>query len=314
MAIQDMIIRLSRLALIAVSVLSVFGYFDHIHMYFELATHFKLQYLVISLLCFFSLLFYRQYAWLVLCVICIAANASAVIPWYLSPKDGGSSYPDAYLKIVLSNVHAENSDYSGILMMAEKEKPDIIILLEVTNECLEQITELERHFPYKITRPRQDNFGIAMFSRIPWKKAEVISLGKADLPSILADMDVNGKKFRLLGTHPMPPVNKELFDLRNDQIEQISWFIEKQSVPVILAGDLNITMWSSYYKKMIKKTGLKNARKGFGLLPSWPTMLPAMMIPLDHFLFGPGLEVIDARTCGAIGSDHLPVFVEFALF
>lgn len=314
MAIKDMIIRLSIMATVTVSALSLFGYFDHVHMLFELSTHFKPQYLVISVLCFFSFLFCRMYAWLVICISCIAVNACFVIPWYLSPKDGSSSYTGDYLKIVLSNVHSENLDYSGILMLVEKEKPDIVILLEVTDECLKQVSELEKHFPFKISRPRQDNFGIALFSRIPWKKAEVIYLGKADLPSVVADIDVNGKKFRLIGTHPAPPINKNLFDLRNNHIEELSSFIEKQPVPVILAGDLNLTMWSSYYKKLIETTGLKNARKGFGLLPSWPTMLPAMMIPLDHFLFGPGFEVLDLRTAGSVGSDHLPVIAEFAVF
>ena len=129
----------------------------------------------------------------------------------------------------------------------------------------------------------------------------------------MIDMEVNGKKFRLLGTHPAPPVNKELLDFRNDQIQEIGDFKVKQSVPVILAGDLNITMWSSYYQKFIEDTGLKNARKGFGILPSWPTMLSVMMIPLDHFLYSPEFKVIDIRTAGSIGSDHLPVIAEFAV-
>jgi len=308
-----MVIRLSRLLLVTVSVLSFLGYFDHIHMLFELAANFKLQYFLASLLCFFPFLFYRQYAWLGLCVLCIAMNAVVILPWYLPPKDGRRTYSDEYLKIILSNVHADNKDYSGILMLVEKEKPDIVILQEVTSEWMDKTSELERHFPYVLSSPRDDNFGIAIFSKIPWKKAGIVFIGKANVPSILADMDINGKKLRLLGTHPVPPVNKKLFDLRNDQFDELGGFVAKQSVPFILAGDLNVTMWSSYYKKMIRETGLKNARKGFGLLPSWPAMFSFMMVPLDHFLYGPGFEVVDTRTAGSIGSDHLPVIVQFAV-
>lgn len=297
--------------MIAVSALSLLGYFDHIYMLFELMTHFKLQYLLVSVVCFFFMLINRKYGWLVICVLCIGANAAVIIPWYLNPVDEVGAHPDSSLKIILSNVNVENRDYAGALILVERERPDIIILQEVNSGWMDGLAELRRHYPYIISKLRDDNFGIAMFSRVPWKKAETMSLGKADVPSVIADMKVNGKMIRLMASHPMPPVSKDLFDLRNDQIEEIGDFIVKQPVPVILAGDLNMTVWSSYYKKLISKAGLKNARQGFGLLPTWPTMLPAMMIPLDHFLYTADFNVIDIRTAGSIGSDHLPVVAQF---
>ena len=39
--------------------------------------------------------------------------------------------------------------------------------------------------------------------------------------------------------------------------------------PIMVVGDLNATMWSAPYRSLIDSTGLRNARRGFGILPSW---------------------------------------------
>jgi hypothetical protein len=45
----------------------------------------------------------------------------------------------------------------------------------------------------------------------------------------------------------------------------------------ICVGDLNITSWSPYYRSFFERTKLVSVRKGFGLLPSWPTFLLFIM-------------------------------------
>jgi endonuclease/exonuclease/phosphatase family metal-dependent hydrolase len=96
--------------------------------------------------------------------------------------------------------------------------------------------------------------------------------------------------------------------------------------PVVIAGDLNITMWSPYYKRFISKTGLRNARQGFGILPSWPvkttyphySKIPPFMswlisIPIDHCLISPELKVSKIRTGANVNSDHLPLIIDLVI-
>lgn len=61
-------------------------------------------------------------------------------------------------------------------------------------------------------------------------------------------------------------------------------------------------------KNFMHQTGLQNARAGRGVLPTWPTFLPAtfLRIPIDHILVDPRLSVLDYRLGPSIGSDHLP--------
>ena len=44
--------------------------------------------------------------------------------------------------------------------------------------------------------------------------------------------------------------------------------------PTVLIGDLNVTMWANHYKRLERASGLKNARHGFGVQPTWPLFLP----------------------------------------
>ena len=75
-----------------------------------------------------------------------------------------------------------------------------------------------------------------------------------------------------------------------------------------------MTPWSPYYKGMIRESGLKNARQGYGVKATWSGIpSPVAMLPLDHVLLSPEFAVRDFRVGPDIGSDHRPLVVEVAV-
>ena len=76
-------------------------------------------------------------------------------------------------------------------------------------------------------------------------------------------------------------------------------------------GDLNISMWAHHYARFEEVSGLSNARRGFGVAPTWPVWLFPGLIPIDHVLVSEQVVVTDFRTGPSIGSDHLPIVVRF---
>ena len=81
-------------------------------------------------------------------------------------------------------------------------------------------------------------------------------------------------------------------------------------------GDLNISMWSPYYRSTIEGSGLRNARQGLGILPTHSIVAPqiaALSAPLDHCLVSSDIQVKDFRLGPAIGSDHLPIIAELLI-
>jgi len=85
---------------------------------------------------------------------------------------------------------------------------------------------------------------------------------------------------------------------------------------VIIAGDLNVSMWSPFYRSLIKQSGLHNARQGFGILPSQSGIAPQFAIlsaPIDHCLVSSDIQVENFRLGSNIGSDHLPIIADLLI-
>ena len=78
----------------------------------------------------------------------------------------------------------------------------------------------------------------------------------------------------------------------------------------MLVGDLNCTSWTPAFAELERISGLRDSRKGFGVQPTWPSNLPGLRIPIDHFLVSPSLAVRNRFVGPAVGSDHFPVVIE----
>jgi len=160
---------------------------------------------------------------------------------------------------------------------------------------------------------RFDNFGIAVYSAIPLRNTDIKSFTEYDIPSIFAEVQWQGQTVSIIATHPLPPINAEYFKSRNQQLLELEKVISSTNTIHAVIGDLNTTMWSPYYRKFIRQTGLKNARSGFGILPTWPQGAPMLQIPLDHCLISPEINVLKIRTGGDIGSDHRPLIIDLVI-
>jgi endonuclease/exonuclease/phosphatase (EEP) superfamily protein YafD len=114
----------------------------------------------------------------------------------------------------------------------------------------------------------------------------------------------------------MPPVGGyELFLLRNAQLQEAAMTMRQLPEPKILIGDLNTTVWSPYFSQLVEESGLRDARKGFGVVPTWPTDFPTplMRIPIDHCLVSRDIRVVNIGAGPRVGSDHLPLIVDLGI-
>jgi endonuclease/exonuclease/phosphatase (EEP) superfamily protein YafD len=127
---------------------------------------------------------------------------------------------------------------------------------------------------------------------------------------LTADITVRDRIVSLVATHPVPPLNDEYFSSHNSQMNDIADYVRQLGNESIVMGDLNMSMWSPYYRKFIDRSNLRNTRQGFGIQPSWPTNLPLLPIPIDHCLIIPNIKVSNNRIGKDIGSDHYPIVTD----
>lgn len=314
---ENLLIRLAAIAIVLVTGLSLTSYIGW-NPYLELASHFKLQYLVVSLLCILLLFSDRRKTWLFVALFCLSIQLIEILPWYFPPSWMGNLETHD-LRILSSNVYARNRNYEKVLSLVKDEKPDIAVFQEVDTRWAPQLQALSSTFPFTFQAPDD----LVIYSRFPLNQPALF--GSSIKPSIAANLTINHQDITLVVTHPSPPT-PDLFESRNQQLLEVEHYIQQQKSPVILVGDLNITMWSPYYRKLIQGTGLENARKGFSILPTWPAPSPyantffkrtalisLLKIPIDHCLLSPSIKVTKIHTGHSVDSDHMPLITDLLI-
>ncbi len=291
------------------SLLTSIGYLGGYFWIFDLCSHFRPQYALVIVFSAILLALLKRYWTATIISIFIIPNLFEIIPLYLQP-----SVPEAdgnpILRLMFANVHTANKNYVALISAVKKEAPDILILEEVDQEWMRNLEELAKEFEYKISFPQSDNFGIALFSRISPENCEIKMWGEFKLPYVEAVFGIRGKTVKFWAVHALPPVNGEYSRTRNMELAYFSKVLKDENGIRILAGDLNITPWSLHFKKFLKESGMRNSMKGFGIQPTWPTINPLMLIPIDHCLISPDVSVSGRRVGDVIGSDHRPLIID----
>lgn len=140
-------------------------------------------------------------------------------------------------------------------------------------------------------------------------------VGTGEVPSILATVETGGaggSALRAVATHPLPPAGREYSRWRNEQRDALATY-GQSSQPVLLLGDLNTTPWNCHFRRLLKRSGLRNSARGYGVQPTWPNLPAPLRIPIDHCLHSDEIFVVDRRVGPDVSSDHYPVIVEFVL-
>ena len=301
------LLKAAALLTVVASVLTALDTGQH---FIELFSHFRLQYLLVSLLLLIPLALRRQALYSLLLALAVVLNASYVLPWYTG---GDAATASGKIKVLYANVLRSNREHDRLLALIRREQPDIVALLEISSQWLEALKTLQEDYPHSYTAPREDNFGVALLSRMPLSGAKHVNSPPLGYPTILAGIDVDGAAITLITTHPMIPLGADNFAARNQQLQSIEEIVAATNDDVILFGDLNASLWDRHYRHFEGATSLRNARRGHGILPTWPTFMPPAMIPIDHVLVSERIGIADIRTGPRIGSDHLPLVVTVTL-
>ncbi len=219
------------------------------------------------------------------------------------------------LKLMHANVCHANTEHGAFIAWIKREETDVVIVQEVDDVWDGALTQLHDTYPFFETQPRPGGSGMSLYSRIAFERLPFASPEGAVRPGILVKLKLGGVAVSLLSIHPRAPIKRGHFERRNAMLAAAAEFLQNLPAPKICVGDLNTSLWSPYYYSFVRQTGLINARKGFGLLPSWPTFMIFgwAMIPIDHCLVSDEIRVIRAKTGEKIGSDHLPLVIELEI-
>jgi endonuclease/exonuclease/phosphatase (EEP) superfamily protein YafD len=311
--LKHVILKWFIIAAMVNPLLSTAGYLGEFNLLFELNSHFKLQYLLVgfSTLIFFALVRAKK-IWLLVSAFCIIINLAEIVPWYFPAPAFAGANPGQHLRILHSNVLTGNRRYADAISLVKAEQPDIAVFVEVSTAWARELAVLSEIFPYSCRQQESEAFGSAIFSKLPLENAAIKSFSQ-QRRSLSADVKFQDKTISLLLVHPSVPIKQHSFIDRNKQLAAFGEYAAQVKNPLVVVGDFNTTMWSPFYKNMINTGKLRNARSGFGLLPTWPTFMPLLYIPIDHVLVSKEIGVLKIHTGRNVGSDHLPLITDLVI-
>ncbi|MCP4901714.1 MAG: hypothetical protein GY906_32520 [bacterium] len=303
---------LVSLMAVAVSVATLLGLLGAHWWFFDLFSHFRVQYFVILCVCTAVLLAFRFKLASAVFAVFLVINLALVLPLFIGTNQCEGQTLHSF-SALLMNVYTANTDFQATLNLVVELDPDMVVLEEVNAAWVGQLGQLKEAYPHSLVQEREDNFGIGVLSKFPLRGAEILHLGSAGVPTVKAEVELGSTVLTVIGTHPLPPVRSRYWRSRNEQLSGLSSLVQSVTSPVVVLGDLNTSPWSPHFQRLLNETNLQSAFTGRGFHPTWPTWNPVFYIPLDHCLHSPDVCVLRAQVARAVASDHLPVYVVLGL-
>ena len=278
----------------------------------DLFNHFQLQYAGLLALLVIVLLCLKSWRLATLLAVFLAVPLARIAPVLLNPT---KPIPGTPLRFASFNVLTSNNRYDDAVKWIRETDPDAIFLPEVDEVWADALSPLRESHPHFIDYPVEGNFGFAFYSKLPIVSQEIIPCGELELPLLKAKLKGPNGDFIFFGAHPVPPATSFWAAERDIFLQRIVDETKKETLPVVLAGDLNATRWCHGIKPLFE-AGLIDSTCGHGIGPTWMRGNPLIAVPIDHVLFrgpsaSPGQAYSRSHHVGPdLGSDHRPVVAE----
>ena len=277
---------------------------------FDLVSHFREPGLVLTLLAAASL-FPRRRRPAVAFLILATLQAEPILRYSLPNPVQPANTSGPRLRILMANVLVDNDNYAALASLIRDVRPDVVGLVEVSEEWIAGLADVAKEYPYRLEAPDGPR-GLAL-----WFKQPPIRIDPPARPTIEgwpylhATFSFAGKTRQLWLLHPASPTRRWGRFRGFPELDAIADRISAAEGSRIVLGDMNTTDGSPHFHDFLAKTGLRDSRLGFGRQPSWPVGLP-YQITIDHAFVSDDLAVIARRQGPSIGSDHWPMWLDLA--
>lgn len=272
---------------------------------FVLIEHFRVQIVVGAIATAIAAAALRVRGYFDVAVMMVCVHALWIVP-DLSRARRPAPVEGHRVRVLLLNVHTSSSTFDAVRALITDVNPDIVGLVEMDQRWIDGIAPAVIGYQ-RLEKPRNDNFGVALYSKYPLAGRVEELRG---LPTVFAELTLPRTRLHVVLTHPLPPVSAVALA---DQVAVFDALAARLSEPILVMGDFNATPWSRPFLQFVRDTALCDSRAGFGLQGSFPADSWVLRIPIDHVLMSCSMGVIERRIERDVGSDHLPVVVEIVV-
>jgi len=254
---------------------------------------------------------------------------------YFSPAPIKITSSQPSLKILSHNVGWSTTQSPTLFKLIRQQQPDIIFLQEIVRKHTERaFTWLKADYPYQIGTPP-----VGILSKYPIVSSEILHLaghGETQQRAIIRfneqevviyNMQATGPWFKIynniLRFLTIPVYN---YGPRSPEIQDLVERVEREILPVIVAGDFNMTDETQDYDRVQKVMQDSFRKSGFGFGFTWPHgwelkllvkssnwRLNYPVCRIDYIWYSKHWGAKSSSVLEATESDHLPIAAELIL-
>ncbi|WP_372762008.1 endonuclease/exonuclease/phosphatase family protein [Pseudoalteromonas sp.] len=249
-------------------------------------------------------------------VMCLQAKWIYPYTW-LAKKEvqSAAKHSAPSVRIMSANVLMSNHNSEQLIRLVHQQQPDLLITLESDSWWQTKLAVLKKDYPYCIECPKDNRYGMHLYSKFNIIDAQICELIADDIPSIhILFVTDQGVKMQAHFIHPAPPspTEEDSSRPRDSELIMVAKALKNPIRPTIVAGDLNDVAWSRSTRLFMQISGLLDPRKGRGFYNTFHASYFFMRWPLDHLFHSEGFKVKRIKRLAKYGSDHFALLTELS--
>ncbi len=291
--------------IIVLAVLSLAGFFYGLGWQIELLSSPRPAFMIVAMLAGVGFAARKYLTMAVVSAMVLLFNAIIVFPFFLPANHSGRTL--GTFTVLHINTNEGGIDVETII----SDGADVVLLQEVTPQFNDELTGLAGYTMVD-SNPADGGEGSAILTKndteFPVTSTEPLVAPTGNITMLTAQVEVGERTVSLLSAHATRPTNSATNDSQLDELEMIATWsqqVRSDGRDVVVVGDLNVTPWSSRYKRMLDDGSLAESMNGYGLQNTWPTSAPGLLrLPIDNAAHSVGIDVWSRETFPVEGSNH----------
>jgi endonuclease/exonuclease/phosphatase (EEP) superfamily protein YafD len=231
--------------------------------------------------------------------------------WTPEVVNSASCNESSRIRLLTANVLMDNRRAGDFLSLVWTHEPDLILAVETDQWWDERLSVLDGDYPFAVKHPRDNTYGLHLFSKLELGAPEVRFLIEDYVPSVRTGVRLrSGDWIDFYGVHPRPPKPQQDTEERDAEILIVAKEVKANERPAIVAGDLNDVAWSHTTRLFQRISGTLDPRIGRGRFSTYHAEYPIFRWPLDHVFHEESFKLGEMKLLAFFGSDHFPVLAE----
>jgi len=281
---KSILIRLLQIA-ITCGLISLLAMFSKHYVFFDILSHFRLQYLAGLVPALLVAIFYKQLKSIALISFIVAVHLYVVVVGHLDfSNDRETSRDSIELRVMNSNLLLVNTEYQQNINFINEINPDVIAFQEYTFGWDNALQSGLDNYPHRSLFPINSPFGIAVYSKHPIVSGGPVNYSTDTPKTIDVMLNIDGQEVRLIAVHPVPAASNELLKRRDKFFNLLAQQTSSQNI--------------------------SHAGRGKHWYGSWPSGFWPLRIPIDHVMTNQHISVKTLRAEPIAASDHLSIIAD----